>query len=216
MKLSAGAEQDNRERPYHEVVTTRETTVWGRLGMQRRENLSLAFKLAHAERENSTYGTSTWFGLPENPLMRKYNLAARQRDSAGVRADLTLSEKLSLGLAVDYANDKYGDSAIGLSLARSVSVAVDASAALTEKTQLSVFAKVNASARARPAPGIRISRLDGADQDQFVSGPAFKHAMIVDKLDIGADATISRSRSDVTWSWLRRAAVRWPRPRWTA
>jgi hypothetical protein len=87
VKLSAGADWDWRSRPYHEVVTTRETTVWGKAGVQAGEKLNLAFKLAKAQRTHSAYGVSTWFGAAENPLLRKYNLAERQRDTAGVRAD---------------------------------------------------------------------------------------------------------------------------------
>ena len=94
LRLSGAVEQDYRERSYQEVVETRETTVWAKAGLQARDNLALTLKLAHASRANSTYGTSIWFGYAENPLLRKYYLADRERDSIGARADYTLNEKV--------------------------------------------------------------------------------------------------------------------------
>jgi MtrB/PioB family decaheme-associated outer membrane protein len=199
LKLSAGIDQDNRQRPYTEVVTTRETTVWGRASAQPLDNLSLALKLAHADRKHSPYGTATWFGAPENPLLRKYNLADRQRDSAGLRADLSIGEKVSLGLNLEGANDDYGASMVGLQSARSVSVGVDASAALAENTRLTAFAQAERIRSAQAG-----SQSGGApdwtarNKDSFnVLGLSLKHAFIVDQFTVGADVTRSRSTSDV-------------------
>ena len=143
VKLSAGADWDWRSRPYHEVVTTRETTVWGKAGVQAGEKLNLGFRLAKAQRTHSAYGVSTWFGAAENPLLRKYNLAERQRDTAGVRADIAATDTLSLGLSVDYANDGYAKSLVGLKNARSVNTAADLSLALSEKTRLNAYVPVS-------------------------------------------------------------------------
>jgi MtrB/PioB family decaheme-associated outer membrane protein len=199
VKFSAGAERDYRSRPYHEVVTTRETTVWGRAGVQAGERLNLGFKLAKGDRTHSSYGVSTWFGSPENPLLRKYNLAERQRDTAGVRADFAATDTVSLGLAVDYSNDGYARSLVGLKNARSVNIAADLSAALTEKTQLTFFA-LSDRLRSRQA-GSQTSLLpdwEASGNDRFhVLGLGVKHQLLGDKLDIGADLSFTRSKSDL-------------------
>ncbi len=199
LKLSAGAEHDKRHRNYHEAVQTRETSVWARVAAQPREDLSLALKLARADRKHSTYGTSVWFGSPENPLLRKYNLAERQRDSAGVRADLTLSDKVGLGLTIDYANDDYRESLIGLNDGRSVSAGADVSVALSEQTQLHAFVQgENLRSRQSGSQIVGAPDWSGRHQDRFeVLGLAVKHAAIPGKLDIGAELTASRSRSNI-------------------
>jgi MtrB/PioB family decaheme-associated outer membrane protein len=200
VKLSAGVDQDNRQRPYTEVVTTRETTVWGRAGAQPLDNLSLMLKLAHADRKHSDYGTATWFGAPENPLLRKYNLANRQRDSAGLRADLSLGEKLSLGLSLDGATDDYGASMVGLQSARSVSAGVDATAAIAANTRLTVFAQTERikSAQAGSQSG-GVPDWSARNKDTFnVIGLSLKHDLIADRFTVGADITSSRSSSDVS------------------
>ena len=199
LKWSGAAEQDNRERSYQEVVTTRETTLWGRVVGQPRDDLSLSLKLAHAWRENSPYGTSTWFGYSENRLLRKFYLADRVRDSAEARADASFGEKVTLGVSADYANDDYKNSAVGLTSARSVNLAADLAVAVSEQTQVHVFAQgqwINseqAGSQAFAGPD-----WSGRVKDRFdVLGLGVKHAAIPNKLDIGADLTISRSHSDV-------------------
>jgi MtrB/PioB family decaheme-associated outer membrane protein len=199
-KFAAGVEHERRDRSYTEVVNTRETTLWGRASVRARDNLMLSGKLSHSERDHSTYGVAYWFGDPENPLLRKFNLASRTRDSGGLRADLTLNERVSLGLAADFANDDYDESLVGLKEARSASVAADVAVNLSEATQLTGYVhserirSLQDGSQAFAAPDWR-----GRVKDRFeMLGAGVRHAAIPDKLDLGADLTFSRSRSDVS------------------
>jgi len=198
-KLSGGVDWERRDRPYTEAVTTRETTLWGRGTLQAHEDVSLSLKLAHAEREHSTYGIAYWFGGAQNPLMRKYNLAARTRDSGAARADWTVNAMVSVGLGLDYARDDYHDTAIGLKDAETVNLSADLSLALSERSSVHAFAQgermrsSQAGSQAFGAPD-----WTGRYKDRFeVIGLGLKHAAIPDKLDIGADLSISRARSDI-------------------
>jgi len=199
LKWSAAAQQDNRERSYQEVVTTRETTLWGRVVAQPRDNLSVSFKLAHAWRENSPYGTSIWFGYAENRLLRKFYLADRVRDSAEARADVAFGEKVTLGVSADFANDDYKKSAVGLTSGRSVNLAADLAVAVSEQTQVHAFAQGQwISSRQSGSEAFAGPDWNGRVKDRFdVVGVGVKHAAMANKLDLGADFTISRSRSDV-------------------
>ncbi len=199
LRLAGGAEYEQRERNYTEAVTTRETTVWARVSLQPIDMLGLSAKVAHADRDHSTYGTAVWFGAAENPLLRKYNLAARLRDSVGLRVDLTLSETLSVGLSADLAEDDYHRSVIGLTDARSGSVGVDVAWAVSENTQLHAFAQ-GESMRSMQSGSQSVGLPDwsASSKDRFeVFGFGVKHAAIPDKLDLGADVSSSRSRSDL-------------------
>ena len=199
LKAVVGAEQDNRHRTLQEAGTTREATFWGRVTGQPAENLSVALKLAHAERKLSDYTVVASIEPAENPLLRKYNMANRSRDTAGVRADITLSEKVTIGINVDFANDDYSDSSIGLTDGRSVNFGADASFAISEQTQLHVYGQ-GERIRSRQAGSQAYAQPDWwAHSEDTVSviGLGVKHAAIKDKLDIGADLAFSRSRSDV-------------------
>jgi MtrB/PioB family decaheme-associated outer membrane protein len=199
LRVSGGIDFENYERNYAEVVTTRETTLWARAGIRPRDDLALALKLAHAERDNTTYGTAVWFGAPESPLLRKYNLADRTRDTVGARADVQLGDNLSLGLSADYANDDYKDSLVGLTGARSTSFGADMSFAASEETQLHAYAQAEElrSEQGGSQGGLSVDwRAEVKDRFE-VLGVGVKHAAIPDKLDIGADLTVSRGRSNV-------------------
>lgn len=199
-KFNAGVDWDNRERSYQEVVTTREATVWGRATWQAQETLALRLDLAFGDRNNSTYGVAYWFGDPNNPLMRKYNLAARERVKAGARADWAVSDTVSLGLGVDWVNDDYSQTVIGLKESEATNISADIAVALSDDTHFHAFVQGEkmwsrqAGSQAYAAPD-----WTGRVEDRFrVLGLGIKHAAIPDKLDIGADLTFSRSDSDTS------------------
>ena len=200
LKAGVGAELDHRHRTLQEVGTTREATYWGRVSAAPVETVSLALKLAHADRRQSEYNPVAAIDPPENPLLRKYNLANRVRDSASLRADIALGEKVTIGLNVDYANDDYADSVIGLTDGKSLGFGADASFAMTERTQLHVYAQ-GERIRSRQAGSQVFAQPDWSARTRDtvdVVGLGITHAAIKDKLDIGADLAFSRSRSDVT------------------
>lgn len=199
VKLNAGVEIDKQERSYQEVVNTRDATVWARLSAQPLEAVGLSLKLARADRTGTPYGTLNWLESPENPLLRKYNLADRQRGSINARADLTVSEKLSVGVAVDATKDDYDSSAVGLKQARSVGLSIDAAWAIAEGTRLQAYAQTERiRSEQGGSQGFVTVDWNAANRDRFnVVGLNIRHAAIPDKLDLGADLTFSRSRGDV-------------------
>ena len=199
LKTSVGVDQDNRERSAQDVATTRETTLWGRVGVQALENVGVAIKLAHAKRNSSGYAPAAWVAPPQNPLLRKFNLAERSRNSAGLRADAAISETVSLGVNADYANDDYTDSPIGLKDGRSVSFGGDLSVAVSEQTQLHLYAQgerirsTQVGSQTFATPNWSGRSKDGVD----VVGVGVKHVALKGKLDLGADLVSARSRSDI-------------------
>ena len=216
MRLTGAAEYDNRDRTYQEVVTTRETTIWGKAAAQPTEKITTSLKLAHAWRDNTTYGTSIWFGYAENPLMRKFNLADRRRNSAEAHVDWAINEKVSLGVSADCRRRRLqqlaGRPHVGAQRAIS---RVELSVAISEKTH-------GARLRADPADPLAPERQRGvrrrptgpaACKDQFDTlGVGIKHTAIENKLDLGADSHVlalaQRHRRSTT-----RSAHRPSRPR---
>lgn len=197
LKASAGVEYDTRERTYSEVVTTRETTVWGRIAGQPRDDLSMSLKLSRSSRGHSDYGVSTWTDDLQNPLLRKFNLAKRDRQAGAARVDWTATEKLSLGAGIEGTQDDYSESVIGLTDGRSLSLNVDAAYAFTDKTQLRAFAQAEAMHTRQVGSQLYASPdWTGRVRDRFtVVGLGVKHMAMDDKLELGADLTVSRARS---------------------
>lgn len=197
LKASAGLEYETRERSYSEVVTTRETTLWARVAGQPRDDLSLSLKLSRAGRGHSDYGVSTWTDTPQNPLLRKFNLARRDRLAGAVRADWTASDRLTVGLGIEGAHDDYTESVIGLTDGRSLSVAADVAYAVSEATRLRAHGQVE-TLHSRQV-GSQLSAgpdWTGRLRDRYtVFGVGATHRAMGDKLELGADLSVSRARS---------------------
>jgi MtrB/PioB family decaheme-associated outer membrane protein len=199
LRLSAGADQDNVQRTLQETDSTRETTVWARASARATDTLSLSLKLAHADRDNNGYNVVAAIQPPENPLLRKYNLADRSRDRAGLRADMTFGEGVSVGLAADWANDDYKHSSLGLTGARTSSLGLDVSAALNDETQLRAYAQTE-RIRSAQAGSQQAAAPDwtGTSKDKYdVIGFGLTHSALKGKLELGADLSYSRSHSNI-------------------
>lgn len=199
LRSSVGVDYDAYERTYQDVARTRENTIWAKFIARKLENLDLTFRVAHADRTKSGDETVPGLTPPDNPLMTKYNLASRARNSTGFRADITASETVNVGLGFDYSKDNYSKSAIGLTSSEDFSVNGDVSVMFTKQSSLYFFLS-RELIKSRQVGSQTFSTPDwtGENNDMIdVFGIGVKHALIKDKLDVGADYTVSNSRGEV-------------------
>ena len=200
LRGAVGADFDSHKRTYAEVDTTHENTAWGKVSSSLTDKIDLTLKLAHGERRNSgSFQPIVGITPPENPLLRRFNLANRTRDTVGLRGDFTPMERLSIGLGLDTSEDKYNDSTIGLTNAKDYNLNGDVSLVVTERTNLRFFAN-HQEIKSKQAGSQTFSLADWfADNKDTIDtfGLGIKHAAIKDKLDIGADLRATRSRSQI-------------------
>jgi len=198
---SVGADFDAYKRSYQEVEKTNENTAWGKLSSRITDKIDLTLKLAHGERrKDGPYQLVPGITPPENPLMRKFNMANRDRDTAGLRADIAASDTINIGLGFDSSKDDYTDSAIGLTSAKDWNLNGDVTLVLSERTRVHFFAN-HQEIKSAQAGSQTFSTPDWfADtKDKIDSfGLGVKHAAIPDKLDIGADYGVTRSRTGIS------------------
>jgi MtrB/PioB family decaheme-associated outer membrane protein len=199
-KLSGGYDWDRRQRNYTEALKTDENTLWGRAAWQAMEALALSFDLSWADRSSSTYGTSIWVSSPQNPLMRKVNLAPRERTRAGARGDWAVADGVSIGLGADWAQDDYDETVIGLQEAETSNLVADITWSISDQTRIFAFAQgERTESRQTGSQSYGAPDWTGTVKDRVeVYGVGVKHAAIPGKLDLGADLSFSRSRSDTT------------------
>ena len=197
---SVGYDHDWHKRTFQEVNTTREDIIWGKVAARALDNVNMTLKLAHGERSNSGYQAVATVTPPENPLLRKYNMADRTRDSAGLRAEIAATENINIGLGIDASKDKYSSSDIGLTDGRDISLNGDVTMILTEQTSLHLFAnREEIKSTQVGSQTFSIADWSGENKDIFYFvGVGVKHAAIKDKLDVGADLSTSRSWSKVS------------------
>lgn len=222
--LTAGVERREIERTFSEREETTETTV--RAGIARRftDSLNAGVRLARADREGSTYRgdepflssyspgfTSTVPGGWENhPDLRKFHLADRIREKATLFANYAPVEAVTFGLSVNYLNDDYHASELGLTESRATSYILDVGFVLSPVTTAYAYVAYEdlRSDQDGQAFGGGASKLiQAADPNRawFVDhrdrvdtyGLGIRRTLVRDRLDVGADFIHSRSRSDI-------------------
>jgi MtrB/PioB family decaheme-associated outer membrane protein len=196
---AAGYDNDSRRRTFQETEHTRERTVWGTVALQDWHNIDASLKVVHGQREQSGYLPVTATGVIENPLLIKYNMANRFRDSAELRVDTTVGEKLTLGGGVDIARDEYPDSQLGLTYGKDISYNVDATVLVTHTTSAHLFAS-HEEIQSRQLGSQNFSTPDwsGRNDDTIsCAGVGIKRSKLWEKLDLGVDYMVTSSHGAV-------------------
>lgn len=198
-KLSAGMDYDSLERTLQEVDKTTETTTWGKLIVRGKDFMDMTFKVAQAERDISNYQVVAEIDTPQNPLLTKYNMADRSRTTAGATVNAMLGETMSLGFGVDYADDDYSESTIGLTDASELSLNVDASAILSEVSSIHAFASQERIESKQVGSSTFSFPNWYAENDDTVNtiGIGYKQRFMEDRLDLGVDYVISQSTGKI-------------------
>jgi MtrB/PioB family decaheme-associated outer membrane protein len=200
-KLSAGVDYENFERTRQEVDKVIEATTWAKLIIRGMDFMDMTFKVAQAERDVSVshYQVAPEIAWPQNPLMRKYNMADRSRTTAGANVYAMLSETFNVGAGIDYAEDDYSKSTLGLIDANELNLNIDASAILTDASSLHVFAGQERIESSQAGSQSFSNPTWTSENDDTVNtiGIGYKHQLMEDKLDVGVDYVISQSTGKI-------------------
>ena len=141
IRLLGGIGQYNIERSLQSVDETRERIYWGELTLDPWAVAHIRLKLESSRRNASPYLLLEDGGPVENPLMRKFHLADRDRDRVIVDLDLSLIERLGISLSYFMAEDEYSASLVGLQASEDRSLSLDMSYAINSR--LSLYAYFN-------------------------------------------------------------------------
>ncbi|WP_455203775.1 MtrB/PioB family decaheme-associated outer membrane protein [Kaarinaea lacus] len=117
-------------RTFQSVEKTEEHTLAAGYRARLLKIFSLGVKLESSDRSGDDYKVVNELEDPENPLMRKFNLADRNRDKANLRLGYHPIDQLELGFVTEYAKDKYDNSEIGLQDSEELNYTVDISYAI--------------------------------------------------------------------------------------
>ena len=195
-----GYDYQRYERTQQEVDESREGTLWASFITRSGEYADFTLRAAHARREIDGYNAVTNVDPPENPLLKKYNMADRDRDSVGARIDSAVSARSTLGVYVDVAQDDYPDTDIGLTSSNVSSMNMDFSTQLTSNATLNLFLnREEMSSRVSNSKLYSVADWSGRVKDRFeTAGAGIKYIVIENKLDVGTDYVRTRSRGKTT------------------
>ena len=199
VKLSAGLNQDVIKRTYQEVQRTTENSAWAELKVRTKAQSDIALKYTYADRDASDYTAVPEIDGPENPLMRKYNMADRRGDRIKLSGSMMLTEKAQVSAGIDYGKDDYTNSELGLTGSDTLTLNADFSYAMSESTSLYVFLnQENINSEIAGSESFSAPDWVGKNSDTInTAGMGVKQNIIEDKLDAGLDLVLTRSTGEV-------------------
>lgn len=139
MQLSGGWDREEWDRTFQETEESTEDSGWVRLRVSPLDWLVVDARYGAANRDPDPYVADPGAGAPQNPLLRKYNLAYRERDFWDLEIHLSLPGNLELSLGGFERKDDYVESALGLARSRDSGGTADLSWTISEKVSAYAF-----------------------------------------------------------------------------
>jgi MtrB/PioB family decaheme-associated outer membrane protein len=135
-----GYKRNDIERTLQQIEKNSQDSYWAAVALSPHATLDFDLRYTRSERDGSEFGLVPETEPPQNPLIRKYNMADRDRDAWKGAVFYTPSQVVSIGLTVESTTDEYPDSAIGLTEADNLSASIDASVNPSPEVRMNFFA----------------------------------------------------------------------------
>ena len=197
---SAGYEYRDTERDYSDVEKTREHIGSTGLKWRPRDDFDASVRLSRSSRDASDYQAEL---ANQNPLLRKYNLADRDQDKAGLLLNYAPVSNLNIGFSADLVDDDYTDSDLGLTDADSHNYNLDLSYFPTQDIRLNAFYsydRIESRQLGSPASGL-FYKIDYDDQvDTFGVGANIDN--VWRGLDLGLNYRYSKGTGGIEYTNL--------------
>jgi len=197
-RLSAGYDYKRDERTRQERDETTTDRVWAQIKAKPFEYTNLDFEVYAEDRDGSSYNTISNVPDPQNPLMRKYNMADRERNGYKVYISSYAGERLDLGVELEYNKDNYKNSDIGLQQSTYSRYGFDASYLFPRDASFYVTVyKEDISARQANSQSFSTPDWEVTTDDTFYTGTSgIRFPEILDRMDVSLDYSYARSEGD--------------------
>ncbi len=201
--IQAGYDSSSYTRNLQERSETETDKLWATLQFRPGYSVDGYFTVATEERTGTEY-LALDNQAPQNPLMRKYNMADRDRDSVRLQLGFQPTDILQLGFSSEYSEDEYSNSLLGLTESDYVNLTLDGSIALPANSSLYLmYSHENFSSTEVGSQDFGQPNWSSEVQDDFdtvvmgISVPAIK-----DRLDVKLDYTYTDSSSSTSMQTL--------------
>ena len=125
LRLNAGLWSEEMERTSQEVKTTDEDAWFAEAQWTPWALMDVRVKVDKGEREASISEQQGNYDRPENSLMRKFNMANRDRDRYTIEVDLMPTERMGINFSLYSTEDDYTESVIGLTEGEETAMSID-------------------------------------------------------------------------------------------
>ncbi|MGL4746946.1 MAG: MtrB/PioB family decaheme-associated outer membrane protein, partial [Shewanella sp.] len=199
IKLDGGYDFKRDQRDYQDRETTDENTVWARLRVNSFDTWDMWVKGSYGSRDGSQYQASEWTSSETNSLVRKYNLADRDRTQVEARITHSPLESLTIDVGARYALDDYTDTVIGLTESKDTSYDANISYMITADLLATAFYNYQTiESEQAGSSNYSTPTWTGFIEDQVdVVGAGISYNNLLEnKLRLGLDYTYSNSDSN--------------------
>lgn len=198
LRFLGGYLYEERDRTYQEVAHTEEDTWFGEVQWAPIAMLDLRLKYDSYERTASPSVQQGNYDRPENPLMRKYNMANRDGDRTTVEVNLMPIDNMSVAFSYYSTDDSYSKSVVGLTDAEETSMSIDFNYGFSNGTSVyAFFTDEEYEARMSGANGAGATPWDGQTRDEITSWGVGVSGKLGDKWSYGFDWVSSDSDGNI-------------------
>jgi MtrB/PioB family decaheme-associated outer membrane protein len=139
-RVSFGYKRKDIERTLQQIENSIEDSYWAAISYVPHTTMDLSLRYTDSDRAGDEFKLEPDTIPQQNPLIRKYNMADRERQALTGSISYTPNAVLGFGLSLDYADDDYTESQIGLTGSNSQTVTADVSISPTQQLQVYAFA----------------------------------------------------------------------------
>jgi MtrB/PioB family decaheme-associated outer membrane protein len=139
-RISFGYKRKDTERTLQQIENSIEDSYWAAISYVPHTTLDFSLRYTVSDREGDEFKLEPDTIPQQNPLIRKYNMADRERQAFTGTISYTPNAILGFGLTLDYADDDYTESQIGLTGSKSQSLTADVSISPMQHLQVFAFA----------------------------------------------------------------------------
>lgn len=118
--VEGGVSHAGESRTFRSIADTHTNSVWASMRANPVSSINLLAKASHERRFSGGYTAVDYLFSPQNPLMRQFDLASRDRYQFTGQLSYTPAPEWSGGFTIHNNNDKYDGTSIGLTQGKSI------------------------------------------------------------------------------------------------
>lgn len=202
IRLSGGGQYATINRDYQSVESTQEASLWAKLKHSLDNELQYSVKAELSGRNIDNYNVVSEVVQPDNPLMRKYNMADRKGRKVELNLSYAASAALSMNLSSSVAQFDYSTTTIGLTQSDEFSAGVDMQYLVNKDMSITGFIHTtNIKSDQAGYDSVATSNWTANYDDNVQTlGLGGSYQIIENKLKVGLDYTHAQSSSAISLS----------------
>ncbi|ABV37531.1 outer membrane protein [Shewanella sediminis HAW-EB3] len=198
-RLQAGYDREELERSHSDRDQTDESTVWTKLDIRSFANSNLKLKASFSQRDGSEYQASELTSDIDNPQLRKFYLADRDRTAFEAKFNHAPAGWINISFSGLYAEDDYSDTTLGLTSSEDYSYNLNVDMQFDKRLSGYGFAGQQwFESRQNGSQSFSASDWSVNVDDEFINlGAGLNYTgLMQDKLSLGLDYLFANSSSD--------------------